>query len=363
MKALAPLLAFAVVSLPAIADAQSTPPATLEPSRCRIEGDHLSGVVHVDLRNGTFADLPLLDVRGAVTMAPTLGDVVVDVTEPLVFQGRLVPEGRGAPAAYVARAYRSEDRAVRIAANVPMEMTLDADPTRVVLHAPIGSAHETLDVVVPCSALRSGSPRAGMEPREDDGRGHHIELAIGTEIRSAATGGTVVARIASTTTRGAYAHGVLGRRSGDASQVTVTAGPVTVSGWVPTSAVQDAGSALLLGTGASMGYGYGTHGRVSETILRHLRLPEGTEVFADMNIAVPWARVAANVEADVTTFIGSSARGTLSFGAADVRVLECRYDGVASRPACGGVRDLPRLGLFVCDDAGCSTRAYVAAPP
>lgn len=322
-------------------------------------------MVHVDLRNGTTAELPLLDVGAMITMTANVGETRVQVTEPLVFEGTYVDAGRGAPAGFLPRAYRSADRGIRIAANTPLEMSLGTDDSQVVLHARAWSTEDTLDVIVPCASMRAGAPRASMgeSMRPDNARGRFVIVALGTEIRSAASGGELLARVTGEHTGGAWLRGTLGPTRDGMTRITVSAGPVQVTGFVPAGTAEDGGrplagpSALGLGPAA-----YGASVPVSETTRRRVHLGPGTPVYANVTTTEPWAHVATGLDAQLTTFIGSTARGYITIGEASLPVLRCRYDGVVARPSCGGTRGLPRLALESCDASGCGRRAFVAQP-
>ncbi|MBK8588251.1 MAG: hypothetical protein IPN77_03795 [Sandaracinaceae bacterium] len=109
-------------------------------NRCQIAGQHVSGVVSVDLGDGRHAELTLVDVGAIVAMAPALNDVLVYVNAPMSFSGRFVSRDLGGPAAYVARTYRSPDGGLQLAPSVPFEITLGSDPSMASVRLPRPSA-------------------------------------------------------------------------------------------------------------------------------------------------------------------------------------------------------------------------------
>ena len=359
------LFGLTLASTVAVADVGAQPAA--EPARpmnrCQIQGDHVSGVVAVDLSNGTRTELPIVDAAATVAMAPRLEDVVFHVTEPLMFHGTLVPGERGGPAAFSARGYRSADRAIRLAAGTPLEMRLAAADDHVTLRATTIYHEGSIEFDVPCSELRAGSPSASVHRTEPSMRGEFIVLTAGTILRATADpsspqiAGLRVDRGDHVTVKGR----IVSRAAGFA-HVTFSVGPVTVDGFVAESNVESAGRNLvpvhspqlqIVGTINMLG---------SERETRVVTLPPGTPVFASAMEPRPWATVTAPFRVSLSRRIGSTGRFAVTDFEANVVTRRCRNDGVGDIPSCEVPASAPRIGLFTCDGGDCAAHGYVDQP-
>lgn len=345
----------------ATADQPAEPADYARPvNRCQIAGQHVSGVVSVDLGDGRHAELTLVDVGAIVAMAPALSDVQVYVNAPVSFSGRFVPRDLGGPAAYLARAYRSPDRGLQLAPSVPFEITLGSDPSMASVRLPSPFGDGVLLVSVPCAELRAGAPRANTRPRPVEARPRLLTLLPGTRILSQpGTSGTELARVERTS--GAQQPvefvGRVGAVRNGFVRVSVSVGPARVSGFVPE------GSVSSLGVGLGPAAYAGEHLLQIETLngMARVRLPVGTPIFASPTAARGWASVTAPLHVFLRTRRAGE-RAAITLGPELFDNHPCRYDGVAGRLSCGDARAVPKLSLRSCTGSTCTDVAFVNPP-
>ena len=330
-------------------------------NRCQFSGTHVSGVVSVDMQNGTHAEIPLVDVEATIAMAPSLADVIVYVTAPLMFEGRFVARDLGGPAAYVARAYRSANRGVRIAAGKPFAITLAPSLADAVVYIPTPYGEGHVAITLPCSALTAGVPRMNMRTPSPPSRPSLITMQADTRVTATPfAGGVELAHVRRD--RGdrpdvSLVGRVVSRANGFA-RVSFNVGPATVDGFVPDANVTDLGRGLGAAVGAGGDYVYGLRSVFGHTLVR---LPIGTQVFADATVTRAWATVTRPFAVYAPT-ARQGARSAVLSTATDLRVHPCRFDGVMGAPSCGDRRALPRLGLARCTAEGCTDLAFVVPP-
>ncbi|MCA9534629.1 MAG: hypothetical protein KC593_13150 [Myxococcales bacterium] len=340
---------------PSTAAAQHARPA----HQCQLTGNHVSGVVSVELGGGNHAELQLVDVNATVQMTPSLADVTVHVTAPLSFSGHLVTGDLGAPAAFVPRTYRAHGRGLRLDGNVPFEITLASDPSHARARVPSPFSNGVISVPLPCSALRAGAPRTDMRPPEPEARLHYIAIAPGTHILSGAGTGYELARVERMdSSRAAVAFaGSIGETRAGFVRVSLRNAPIQLDGFVPEGTVVALESAAAPMTDLAAP----TPTLESLAGMPRVRLPVGTAVYATPSAAQSWASVTAPLDVYLRTQVAGE-RSAVVLSAERLGTLACRFDGVAGRPFCGGARELPRLGLRTCSADGCVDVAYVTPP-
>lgn len=329
-------------------------------NRCQIAGQHVSGVVSVDLGDGRHAELTLVDVGAIVAMAPALNDVLVYVNAPMSFSGRFVSRDLGGPAAYVARTYRSPDGGLQLAPSVPFEITLGSDPSMASVRLPAPFGDGALLITVPCAELRAGAPRANTRTRPVEARPRLLTLLPGTRILSEpGTAGTELARVERTA--GAPQPVQLVGRVGSARdgfvRVSLSVGPARIHGFVPE------GSVSSLGVGLGPAAFAGDHALQIETLSRttRVRLPVGTPIFASSTATRGWASVTAPLHVFLRAH-RTGERPAITLGPELFDNHPCRYDGVAGRLSCGDARAVPKLSLRSCTGSTCVDVAYVNPP-
>lgn len=358
-------LGLAWLASPAAAQDPAALPPEAGASRCRISGEHVSGVVRVDLGTGQSADLPLVDVAASVVLAERPDEARFEVRSPLAFTGVYVPGERGAPGVHTARAYRSADGTVRYAAGVPVEARLAAGADdRATLRVPLEWGDGALEVDVPCSTLVAGAPRAGLAAPRPAGRGQFVRLAPDAVLRVAADPASAeLARIIRTNAGAPVTlRGRMARPAGGVVRVSITLGPLAIEAYVTESAVTDAGRDLVPPGAPITRYAVASTLGEGERETREVTLPAGTPVFADRRSDAPWTHLVAATRVTLSRRVGSTYRFALEFTHATFPTFPCRSDGVAGYPACGDANALPRMGLMSCPGGSCTQVAYVDAP-
>lgn len=326
---------------------------------CRLTGSHVSGVIAVDLGGGTQAELPLVDVHATVDMTPSLADVMVNVTAPMHFSGRFVSRDLGAPAAYVARTYRAPTGGLRLDGNVPFEITLASDPSMARARLPSPAGDGVLSFALPCTALHAGAPRTDTRPAPPEPRQRYVAIAPGTNILTGAGVGHELARIERRdSSRAAVVFaGSLGELRDGFVRIALNNGPVQIDGFVPQT--NAAAIEPVVATDAAAGESQPTP--APATSLERVRLPTGTAVYASPTAEHAWTTLTAPLEVYLRTRVDGE-RSAILLGPGQIGTNPCRFDGVAGRAACGGARELPRLGLQTCTATGCVDVAYVTPP-
>ncbi|MBK8406985.1 MAG: hypothetical protein IPL19_03260 [Sandaracinaceae bacterium] len=326
---------------------------------CRLTGSHVSGVVSVDLRGGTHADLPLVDVSATVEMTPSLADVIVHVTAPMHFSGRFVSRDLGGPAAYVPRTYRAPSGGLRLDGNVPFEITLAGDTSMARARLPSPAGDGVLTLALPCTALRAGAPRTDTRPLPQPARQRFVAIAPGTNILSGAGTGHELARIErSDRSRAAVVFaGAVGELRNGFVRLTLNNGPVQIDGFVP----EGAAAALEFVVATNVATGAYASPVESVSGMQRVRLPTGTAVYSNPTIEHAWTTLNAPLDVYLRTRTAGE-RSAILLAPGEIGTHPCRFDGVAGRVACGGARELPQLGLRVCSAEGCVDVAYVTPP-
>lgn len=326
---------------------------------CHISGQHVSGVISVDVGGGTRAELPLVDVHATVEMTPSLADVMVRVTAPMHFAGRFVSRDLGAPAAYVPRTYRAPTGGVRLDGNVPFEITLSSDPTHARARLPSPAGDGVLTLALPCSALRAGAPRTDMSPAEQEPRQRFVAIAPGANILTGAGTGHEIARVErGDRSRAAVVFaGTVGETRDGFVRVSLKNGPAQIDGFL----VEGSVAAVESPVAAPAVLGAPRPSAQPASDLERVRLPAGTEVYASATATQSWTTLTAPLDVFLRTRVAGE-RSAIVLAAGVIGNHPCRFDGVPGRTPCGGARELPRLGLQACTAAGCTDIAYVTPP-
>lgn len=331
-------------------------------NRCQLSGQHVSGVVSVELGDGRHAQLTLVDVRATVAMAPTLDSVLFYVEAPLRFSGRFVSRDLGGPGAYAAHAYHSRDGGVRLDARVPFEITLASDPSMASVRLPAPFGDGAIFVTVPCDVLSAGTPRVNTRPRPVEARPRLITLRPGTRVLSETGGhGSEVARVEGRPNASEPIQfvGTVGAAQEGFAPVSLRVGPARIEGFVPASSVASLGvgggpAALTGDFGATV---------ISLDRMTRVRLPAGTALFA--SAAGTEARAWGSVAAPMNVYLRPAAAGERSavvLAAEEIGNHACRFDGVPGRVFCGDARRLPPLSLTSCTGNTCEPVAFVMRP-
>jgi len=330
-------------------------------NRCQITGQHVSGVVSVELGDGRHAQLTLVDVRATVAMAPVLGNVLFYVEAPLRFSGRFVSRDLGGPGAYTARAYRSPDGHVRLAAREPFEITLASDPSMASVRLPSPFGDGAIVLTVPCSELSAGTPRVTMRPRPVEARPRLITLRPGTRVLSETGGhGAEVARVEGRPDAPAPIQfvGTVGAAQEGFARVSLRVGPARIEGFVPATSVES------LGVGGGPAAPIGDYGVVVDMLqgTTLVRLPVGTALFATASgTERPWGMLTVPMSVLVRS-AAPGERAEIQLDTAQVGNHPCRFDGVPGRVFCGDPRNLPPLSLTSCEGSRCTPVAFVMRP-
>lgn len=329
-------------------------------NQCQLSGQHVSGVVTVELGDGRHAQLTLVDVRATVAMAPVLSNVQFYVEAPIRFLGRFVPRDLGGPGAFAARAYRSRDGGVRLDARVPFEITLASDPSMASVRLPAPFDDGALLVTVPCDALSAGTPRVNTRPRPVEARPRLITLRPGTRILSETGGhGGEVARVEGRPNEPDPISfvGTVGAAYEGFAPVSLRVGPARVEGFVPATSVAS------LGVGIGPVPLAGDYGASVVTLPRtRVRLPVGTSLFAT---AAGTERAWGMLTVPMNVWLHGAAdgeRAAVVLASEQIGDHPCRFDGVPGRVFCGDARRLPPLSLSSCEGTTCAPVAFVMRP-
>lgn len=328
-------------------------------NHCQLRGSHVSGVVSVDMQNGTRSEVVLVDVDAIVAMAINPAEIVYHVQAPLRFAGGFVAHDLGGPAAHARRAYRSQGNHISLRAGVPVEIGLapSGNEAKVSVPSPFGGGR--VEVLVPCSALAAGAPRARTrvpDPRLTR-RGRYIAIAPNAVIVSApGREGVHLARIFGTGDQKVMFKGSVRPATNGFVQVTLTES-VAVTGFLHASFVESVTEMVALPVD---GGSYAFARRQLDTRMRTVALPAGLALFADGATRLAWANVSAPMRVGYIPGDSPGARGVIVPSTIDVPVLACRYDGVVGYTACAQERDMPRMGFRACNGSTCTDRLYVA---